>query len=1373
MFDLEMYTIGGLEIWVGMFKALKMILALNSFSSFVRLFFLIGFVATFIARIIAKNDFKGFMQYAVLNTIIFFAALGLQANILVIDTTKGISSGSIGIVGMDKVDGVPLFPALMASLFSSFDYTLTKAIDDAFSGGTFGTNPTMTKGYLELTMGGMQKSLQGVSKFNFKLPNSESNNFDSALREYLEGCFYPDLAVFTDSEITTMLESDDLFAAISPKTPNRLVSRPNILETKYPGVLRPIDTCENVYLTLEVYKNDPNFNNWLAGIVIGTDTTSEITTMLGVTQAQLSNLSNLTGGAASTEQCLLNAGIYSSINTYLTGWASSNNTDIDALMTYGLGKQRMNQWMESKSIWVYFLEVFPKYVTSMKAVLIFLTPIALLMVMMPGTGLKIVGGIIMGLLSVYLYNPIAATLNGFGNIIYLQQAQLGLIGTSKLCSAYGLSKVALDLNDYLSIFGIMSMSIPAIALFLTTGSVYAFVNSFGAAQQISQAGKGATSSMVRTDNTDAMQDIGMMKASSAMGMSYGQMMANTGVYDQQRKGIETLAKGHSLEYAGSQHIYGAAVGETMKTTANGIAAYNMLTNDGEYGAGSKEFLQRWDRLSDAERKNLAYTLGRASGMSKEEAESLGNIEANKAVGLMQAAEKRAEVLFGSKEDVRKLVEWQETGGVVTEDLAKNLDKHLGDGTGEFFQKNAIGTTLSDWRIDNETGKIESFAIQKQGHEKLSYDNGVMTTEKSETVKVGGSEFTAQITEKRDENDNFIQKTVQTNVSGLQLGNGKINGDLVMNYAADGSVVFSGKNIEYTDGKHVYNGILKGSLDKDGNIKGSIIDAQSGKTIKELDEYMRSYVNQYRTVSMVTSDETVKGLSVFKQDKDGNIVKVADGVAGHIAREGNLIKIDGTGQKDDRFYNVNAEGTDISRVSMKSLDTYFNGDKNTKEYDRAAKQVAMFMSKTGLAEEQLKTMYNESDSYVDEHGRRNREIVFANASKLSVENADEESIKQAKTISEINTDEKKTTVGNTTMVVRDENTGTYTLVERVSGNIEQQGEKVTASNLQAEVGGLKYNIDFKGTDFKSVDTNLLKEYLSATVSERESGKYAEIREIQEKMGYSDNDLMTFSKQAKTDKIMFASSSEFKAHSGTEQSAEGVGISETAIINAYMTEDFRGIKNQIVSLTNSGHKEQADKIIKMLEDIGTKHFDGIMQWRAGTTGEEMRGGKGYLNTEVGIKVFGNGGGVGAEAFVTEGLRNTESEETSLNREYITTVTDKLREIIADGKVTNEELDKADESFTELGIYDNALRETAKSYNSENSGAFASFGMLKENMIKGFEKMQKLNVGTGGPSTNEIHLAFENANSIEEARENLRKLKNKNVSPETVNKNVSPKK
>jgi hypothetical protein len=27
MFDLEMYTIGGLEIWVGMFKALKMILA--------------------------------------------------------------------------------------------------------------------------------------------------------------------------------------------------------------------------------------------------------------------------------------------------------------------------------------------------------------------------------------------------------------------------------------------------------------------------------------------------------------------------------------------------------------------------------------------------------------------------------------------------------------------------------------------------------------------------------------------------------------------------------------------------------------------------------------------------------------------------------------------------------------------------------------------------------------------------------------------------------------------------------------------------------------------------------------------------------------------------------------------------------------------------------------------------------------------------------------------------------------------------------------------------------------------------------------------------------------------------------------------------
>jgi hypothetical protein len=139
--------------------------------------------------------------------------------------------------------------------------------------------------------------------------------------------------------------------------------------------------------------------------------------------------------------------------------------------------------------------------------------------------------------------------------------------------------------------------------------------------------------------------------------------------------------------------------------------------------------------------------------------------------------------------------------------------------------------------------------------------------------------------------------------------------------------------------------------------------------------------------------------------------------------------------------------------------------------------------------------------------------------------------------------------------------------------------------------------------------------------------------------------------------------------------------------------------------------------------------------------------------------------------ENIKNTESTQTSLNREYITTVTDKLREIIADGKVTNEELDKVDESFTELGIYDNALREVAKSYNSENSGAFASFGMLKEYMIKGFEKMQKFNVGTGGPSTNEIHLAFENANSIEEARENLRKLKNKNVTPETANKNVSP--
>lgn len=143
-----------------------------------------------------------------------------------------------------------------------------------------------------------------------------------------------------------------------------------------------------------------------------------------------------------------------------------------ALMVNQAIQQRNTQWAGEQTL---FMTTVRPLVTFFEGFVYALTPIMAFIIVLGGMGIKLIGRYIQMILWIQLWLPVLAITNLY---IYMASREeliaITYTGTSSIESFYALNTTADKLDTWIATGGMLASATPLIALFIITGSSYAF-----------------------------------------------------------------------------------------------------------------------------------------------------------------------------------------------------------------------------------------------------------------------------------------------------------------------------------------------------------------------------------------------------------------------------------------------------------------------------------------------------------------------------------------------------------------------------------------------------------------------------------------------------------------------------------------------------------------------------------------------------------------------------------------------------------------------------------------------------------------------------------------------------------------------------------
>jgi len=396
MLNLEIYTVGGIDFLMPVFRALVIFLGGSAIASFVKLFTISGLLFAIWISIFGRDKLF-FVKHFLMAVFLVNLSFAPIANLTIIDTKYN---------RIETISNFPFLPGLFLSIGSVSADFFTNAIDSLFHTGTTVVWSGGSGSYLaDLDyrntgfLGSMDLMRRTLSFRLRKVP--EFNTLQNMVYTYIEQCFFPYITTLGDAQLRDILTSRDLFS----------VMRVNGYLIEYNG---------SVYTCGEFYDNEltPRWNNLklklqnnpeVAGFVF-----EESLRVPSVVQA-------LARASYSFQDAVAQAGLINAVSYVLS---AQNVDDYTLLSAYISGRAQEQSKLLWRGLGAFMADTLPRVRNYIIAVAVFFSFMLIPMMLLPFFG-QTPGSVLVGFAKfiawAWFWDPMLALLDAGTKIMAIQK----------------------------------------------------------------------------------------------------------------------------------------------------------------------------------------------------------------------------------------------------------------------------------------------------------------------------------------------------------------------------------------------------------------------------------------------------------------------------------------------------------------------------------------------------------------------------------------------------------------------------------------------------------------------------------------------------------------------------------------------------------------------------------------------------------------------------------------------------------------------------------------------------------------------------------------------------------------------------------------
>jgi len=464
--NLDVYTVGGIEILSQVYKGIVMIFGDADFDGMLKLFAALGTVSAVIA-LAQSSRFQNFVKYFTFSFFIFTACFGARTNVTIIDTKFQQTY---------VVNSVPFLPAYATSIFSTASYYITKLFQNVFHTGTVtvwnaggpadNAIASVELDYERTGYGGFFDLLTLLRQMEFyKIANPDVQDFNSRLDAFLYQCTMPEISVLTQAQTEQRIkQAPDLWAAIRPQV-NQFMD--------YGGLTTCVDFFEN--------GSNGVYDLWNIKIKPMFEETGDtkILAFFGIQPSAILPFKNaiteaVQGGAVSLGDSIGQAGLIAALDKAYLRFVSDSPSAMQYLaLVYQTGRNVEEAKQMGRSLGLYAKEVVPYLKTAFEAICIVILPIVALLIFLPGYTFSSMKNYIFMSGTVYLWDPILAAVNGLVNISYIAKLHTALQAANAqgVLNIVSYNTIAATMDFFPSVAGYLGLMAPGLAYGLVRGGM--------------------------------------------------------------------------------------------------------------------------------------------------------------------------------------------------------------------------------------------------------------------------------------------------------------------------------------------------------------------------------------------------------------------------------------------------------------------------------------------------------------------------------------------------------------------------------------------------------------------------------------------------------------------------------------------------------------------------------------------------------------------------------------------------------------------------------------------------------------------------------------------------------------------------------------
>lgn len=582
MHTLDVYTVGGIDFLIQVFRAIVLILGDNTWKTMIMITFV---YAAFIAFLIGlrKNTYP--IWWIVATFFAFHLMFTAKININLIDTKLGKNY---------VIQGVPFGIGLTTSILSSVSKFFTDMIDATFHTGITYIYGGQTKNSYPQALDFSTNNYAGVYEYFDRLRKLNIDKYLSPdkreiINTYFTQCLFLDMASWSSNDIAKLQFSPDVINQDLLRVKNNLLM-------SYKG---------QTFYCINFYDNYAKkaLTDFVKLISNNTSLLAIMRDKAALKQSMSSVVNAFTGGNQNFAQIVGNAAVREALkNAYIDVASSSQTLSQDVILGYMKGEAEGRLMLLAKSFFMASAEWIPMLNNVLQFVLIGIMPLMAAVILIPGM-LSLLKKFFITTTWVYLWLPVFALVDGIHKTAAIAQAQ-NYVSTLYSTLPFGIgtgwnTSVALSIasagnlyeitDDMKALAGFLSFFVPGIAWMVLTASDHV-ISGFGS-RIASQMGSVSTPETITRAIT--AETIGMKLSDGEIGHGLAVRQAVWG-------NAYSMAQSYATNKFGTgnvKDIYKSSMYNTAKNTGLGSNMYDMFDGDTDniksWGASSapKELME--------------------------------------------------------------------------------------------------------------------------------------------------------------------------------------------------------------------------------------------------------------------------------------------------------------------------------------------------------------------------------------------------------------------------------------------------------------------------------------------------------------------------------------------------------------------------------------------------------------------------------------------------------------------------------------------------------------------------------------------------------------------------------------------------------------